>query len=418
MKFYDSSRLKHLLGLIVLGLILVPSVTLGLNTATTGYRTTTSGVTVSAHGVCKDANQAGSNSYFIPTRTASEWSSFRSNVPSGITLSDPTCVPGTLSKASDLNDNLWGGTAAKVVGNHLYVLTVGSLLIFDVSNANDTVLLGRFNDSNLANAWDIAISGNYAYIASGNYDGVISVNISNKSNPVKAGQISHSSMDNSRGIAVSGNYAYVTGSNADSLTIINITNPASMSRMGSYISATQLNGPYGVAVSGSYAYVAATASNALTVINISNKSNPTFADTITNPNLEYAFDVEIVGNRAYVVAARGNSLNVININNPNNVTALDSVSSSLLSGADDLTVVSGYAYVSARSAGRVTLVNVSDANNVSITGSSLLQSGSDPRGTAVYGNWKHESFNGLTGGRNRHGYQFCGEWLRFNRHSG
>src|SRR5690606_22963184 len=55
--------------------------------------------TIDEHGVCKKVtNQHASGlSIFVPTKTSPEWSSFRSNLPLGVSLADcaPVIVPGS-----------------------------------------------------------------------------------------------------------------------------------------------------------------------------------------------------------------------------------------------------------------------------------------------------------------------------------
>jgi len=43
---------------------------------------------IDAHGVCKNVTNNTSSSVFIPTKTDAEWSAFRDNIPSGISLAD------------------------------------------------------------------------------------------------------------------------------------------------------------------------------------------------------------------------------------------------------------------------------------------------------------------------------------------
>ena len=58
-------------------------------------------------------------------------------------------------------------------------------------------------------AWDVSISGNYAYVA--DYKtGLVIVDISNPSSPVLKG--GYDTPGGAHGVAVSGNYAYVTAS--------------------------------------------------------------------------------------------------------------------------------------------------------------------------------------------------------------
>jgi len=50
-------------------------------------------VTIDEHGVCKIVtnNHASGLALFVPTNTASEWTTFRSNPPTGVTIGNDTC---------------------------------------------------------------------------------------------------------------------------------------------------------------------------------------------------------------------------------------------------------------------------------------------------------------------------------------
>jgi hypothetical protein len=98
-------------------------------------------------------------------------------------------------------------------------------------------------------AYDVAVSGSYAYIAD-NSSGLRIVDISNPANPQIVGFVI--TPGDAWGVAVSGIYAYVADEYAG-LQVVDISNPASPQIVGS------VNTPgdaYSVAVSGSCAYIA------------------------------------------------------------------------------------------------------------------------------------------------------------------
>ena len=115
--------------------------------------------------------------------------------------------------------------------------------------AQDSLNVRRVGQSSTNSAFDVVVSGNYAYVADGGY-GLRIINISNPLSPQQVGF--YDSPGYAYGAAVSGNYAYV----ADwfrGLRIINISNPAALLEVGFYDTP---GSAYGVAVSGNYAYVA------------------------------------------------------------------------------------------------------------------------------------------------------------------
>jgi hypothetical protein len=98
-------------------------------------------------------------------------------------------------------------------------------------------------------AYDVAVSGSYAYVADGS-SGLEIIDVSNPSSPSFAGHWKTPSSAN--GVAVSGSYAYVADY-IGSLEIIDVSNPKNPSPVGS---CNTLGYAVDVAVSGNYAYVA------------------------------------------------------------------------------------------------------------------------------------------------------------------
>ena len=88
----------------------------------------------------------------------------------------------------------------------------------------------------------VFVSGNYAYVASGNSDALEIVDVTNPASPVHKGVITDGT-DGARllkptSVYVSGNYAYVTSINSNALEIVDITNPASPVHKGVIIDGT------------------------------------------------------------------------------------------------------------------------------------------------------------------------------------
>lgn len=95
------------------------------------------------------------------------------------------------------------------------------LYVYDVANPQQPNQVARYDYEGLQ---DIALKGNYAYIAAGSSNLVI-LNISNPTAPTMVTQVG-GNWTAGRGIAVSGNYAYLTDPN-QGLVIYNISDPAS-----------------------------------------------------------------------------------------------------------------------------------------------------------------------------------------------
>jgi hypothetical protein len=113
-----------------------------------------------------------------------------------------------------------------VSDGYAYVADMLSTRIIDVSNPANPFEVGIYENL-VFFAQDVAISGNYAYVAYG-VDGLRIVDISN---PYFPGEVGFWDIpDNARGVAVSDSYAYVAA--ISGLRIIDITNPFSPYEVG------------------------------------------------------------------------------------------------------------------------------------------------------------------------------------------
>jgi len=95
------------------------------------------------------------------------------------------------------------------------------LFIIDVSNPVNPVLMGSFDTP--GQAIDIAVSGNYAYVADAG-SGLHIINVSNPANPTLVG--TYNTPGQAYGVFLSGNFAYVAdGYNIGSLHVIDVSHP-------------------------------------------------------------------------------------------------------------------------------------------------------------------------------------------------
>lgn len=143
-------------------------------------------------------------------------------------------------------------------------------------------------------------------------------------------------MGQASNMAISGNYVFLAEDSGNYLNILNVSNPLSPYKTSS------MNPPgavVDVAVSGSYAYVAA-ATQGLVVINISNPASPVTVGTVDTPS--WAWSVTVEGNYAYI-ADGSSGLQVVDISNP----ALPVLAGSCIlpDSADEVAVSGNYAYV-------------------------------------------------------------------------
>jgi len=75
-----------LLILVIIGIIVFAAVSYRVNN---GVNTT-----INEWSECWDVDNAAGVDLFVPTNTAAEWTAFRTNKPTGVTLTTPGCDPG------------------------------------------------------------------------------------------------------------------------------------------------------------------------------------------------------------------------------------------------------------------------------------------------------------------------------------
>lgn len=238
------------------------------------------------------------------------------------------------------------------------VIAIASVLMFvSTASAITIELVGQYATADLA--FDVAIAGNYAYIADRS-DGLYVIDVSNPSDPTKVGQ--YTTAGQAYRVAVRDNYAYIAAS--DGLYIFDVSIPSNPTKVGIYsnISAE------GVVVSGNYAYVTA-GYFGLYVIDVSNQSNPIKVGHYDPLGLsEGVYEgIFILGNYVYVaqqysadVAPGYHGLNIFDVLDPSNPTKVGQYITD--SHAEDVAVSGGYAYVTTWNSG-LYVIDVFDPSN-------------------------------------------------------
>jgi len=160
-----------------------------------------------------------------------------------------------------------------------------------VSDPGNPVEIGSFDTP--GNASDVAIDGNYAYIAD-TEAGFRILDLSDLRNPAEAASVS-AIITSPNGVDVSGNFAYVTDG---SLRVFDVSDPGNPVEAG--ISAGGLFGPQDVSIIGRNAYVA-DGPGGLQVMDITDPSTPMVVASFDTPgfllevavkNFAYAADTE------------------------------------------------------------------------------------------------------------------------------
>ena len=176
-----------------------------------------------------------------------------------------------------------------VSGSYAYVTASvsKSLVVVDISNPASPVILGSVVSSSLLDGVRETRSCERGWPRAPRH--VPTPSSHPRATPVEAHLRSHSLprtvCTQAYDLAVSGSYAYVAARFSNSLVVVDISNPASPVIRGSVVSSSLLNAARDIAVSGSYAYVTAQNSNSLVVVDISNPVSPVIRGSVVSSSL-------------------------------------------------------------------------------------------------------------------------------------
>ena len=165
-----------------------------------------------------------------------------------IDISDPQ-NPDWLSGVSTGNKAI----GFDIAGGYAYVASGGSgLKIIDISEPTHLQLVGEINPGNGA-AVDVALSGNYAYLAYGyagfsHYTGIYIIDIADKTHPIVVDNVPTGEVND---IEIGGDYLYAATS--DGLHIFNISDPTALREVGHF----DARGSDDVSIDGHFLYVGA-----------------------------------------------------------------------------------------------------------------------------------------------------------------
>lgn len=236
------------------------------------------------------------------------------------------------------------GRARRMVvrDNHAYVASApvwdgqsnqgGGLAVIDASNPTQPRVVGEYTylnppcDQCGGSAYDVAVAGNYAFVAeawdetsSSQVRGTVAViDVSDPTLPWLAGSYDTSSYG-ARSVTIAGSMAFVGNYNSfEGLQILDISNPIHPVRVGGY----RLDGeePH-VTVAGNSAYLALPSGlEGVTVLDISNPANPARVSGITLHPASSATSSAVADGKLYVAGRAG--LFVFDVTQPENPVLL------------------------------------------------------------------------------------------------
>ncbi|AZZ36029.1 hypothetical protein CIK05_04225 [Bdellovibrio sp. qaytius] len=212
-----------------------------------------------------------------------------------------------------------------IVGNYAYFATPRDyLLIYDISNVTSATLISSTyvgnNYQDYANAYNIVVSGTYAYVAGANESGAMIYDISNLAKPRRIGSLtSYNSNYQQQFIKVVGNYAYGTGTGSgfDGFAMYNVANPAASFWTDDITDSTNLLTAKGFDISGNYAFVCASGNSKITAVNLGTPTNLTVTSSLLDATKFAGCNgVTVSGTYAYMTGTTNGYFNVIDISNP------------------------------------------------------------------------------------------------------
>lgn len=160
-------------------------------------------------------------------------------------------------------------------------------------------------------AREVAIHGDYAFVAEWGHPALLVMDISDPTNPTQVASLDLP--DAAAGLTISGNYLYIADVYAGGLQVVDITVPAVPTPVGSYITPDPCRD---VAVDGDYAYVAF-GFGGLHVLDVSDPANPTLLGRCYAHDHQYVFNVSFAGDYVFV-SVEYYGLDVIDVSDPTN----------------------------------------------------------------------------------------------------
>lgn len=277
------------------------------------------------------------------------------------------------------------GVAA--AGDYAYVADHDfGLRVLDAADPAGLEEIGFFDAP--GNALDVVVSGNYAYLA-GHNGGMRVIDVSSPASPTQVGVYDPVNAEAFR-LALAGDYIYIADYDYQSLRILDVSNPASPNPVGVYAA------PYPVkAVAASntlfngrrYAYIAEYQEKAmgsdstLRVIDVTDPAHPSSAGVLQNVTGS-AFDLAVVEGSGvrYVYLADG-SLRIIDVSDPANPSETLNIPAAAGSSYRGVAVSGDRAYL-AYDAGGAAVYDITDLANPTQLG--VIDTASQAIDVAVY----------------------------------
>jgi hypothetical protein len=193
-----------------------------------------------------------------------------------------------------------------VMGNFAFIADgAAGLQIIDVSSPDDPETVGFRSTPGSDDSQGVAVRGNYAYVASGT-DGLYVLDVTTPNNPIIIKTFAPGGQD-FRDVAISGNYAYVAD-DSTGLRVLDISFPNNVIEVGSCNTSGTAES---VVIGGNYAFLA-DGTQGVQVIDISDPTTPTVIGECQLPGGS-AVDVTVTGEFAYAVDGTAGTVKEIDL---------------------------------------------------------------------------------------------------------
>ena len=287
-----------------------------------------------------------------------------------------------------------GGTAQGIAvsGNYAYLASgTNGLFIYDISNPALPVKVGHAKGSNNAeiNAYAVAVSGNYAFVVSAEDPTLNVYDVSNSAAPTNVGGLNSNLFG---GLAILGTNLYLGGD--DRVPVINISNPLNLVGITTYTPLENIN-PVSLAVTSNYLVVA----GGTEWVNIGAFSNGIYTNlafTNISSNADYnATGVAIAGQYVFVANSSAAPLESYYISPSGKVTKAGQITYPASPTTGVSVALSGsYAYLVSSEGLRV--INIAKPTNLVAAGQASTNYGAKGMGVAVSGGYAYLA-NGTDG---------------------
>ena len=252
----------------------------------------------------------------------------------GVFLLNPT--DGAAPTRVDWKTRIDSAFRIAVDENYAYVIDKDRTLhMVDISDLSNPMVLGSYTPDTPSIEVDIQFP--YAFLTTG-AGGLHVIDVSEPTTLERVG-VYNLTVNNFEpaiwDVAVSGEYAYITLSdpkNHDFVEVLNISNPATPTKVGS----VRVNLASNIAIQGDYAFVAN--GHGLQILDVSNPHSPIVITSYDTPNTALGLKVE--GNYVYINDLYGMEVvDISDIHSPRRVAYAK------LPQVQDVAVVDGYIYV-------------------------------------------------------------------------